>query len=167
MERIDTCLIALRRILRATESYARDLAQSAGLTAVQFRALQLIAERGRCTATEISHRMIISQATVTSLVDKLVKRGFVTREKSSTDRRQTNILLTELGRATVDNAPDALQQQFVAKFEAMEDWEQSMVVASLERVAAMLNAANIDASPVLDAGEIHGNGEVHGAEERI
>lgn len=155
MERIDTCLIALRRILRATESYSRDLAQSAGLTAVQFRALQLIAERGRSTATEIAQRMIISQANVTSLVDKLVKKGFVTREKSQADRRQTNIIITDLGRATVDNAPDALQQQFVARFEAMEDWEQSMIVASLERVAAMLNAANIDASPVLHSGEIN------------
>lgn len=154
MERIDTCLIALRRILRATETYARDLAQSAGLTAGQFRALQLIAERGHCTATEVSHRMIVSQATVTALVDKLVRKGLVVREKSSTDRRQTNITLTELGRATVDNAPDPLQQQFVKKFESMEDWEQSMVVASLERVAAMLNATDIDASPVLEAGDI-------------
>ena len=59
MERIDTCLIALRRILRATDTYARDLAQSAGLTAVQFRVLQLIAERGRCTATEISQRCVL------------------------------------------------------------------------------------------------------------
>ncbi|WP_397543848.1 MarR family transcriptional regulator [Roseovarius salis] len=154
MERIDTCLIALRRILRATDSYARDLAQSAGLTAVQFRALQLIAERGHCTATEISQRMLVSQATVTALVDKLVRKGMVTREKSRTDRRQTNITLTEQGRATVDNAPDPLQQQFVKKFEALEDWEQSMIVASLERVAAMLNAADIDASPVLDSRDI-------------
>jgi len=154
MQRIDTCLIALRRILRATESYARELAQSAGLTAVQFRALQLIAEKGRCTATEIAQRMLVSQATVTALVDKLVRKGMVTREKSSTDRRQTNITLTELGRATVDNAPDPLQQQFVKKFEALEDWEQSMIVASLERVAAMLNAADIDASPVLDYRDI-------------
>jgi DNA-binding MarR family transcriptional regulator len=154
MQRVDTCLIALRRILRATDSYARDLAQSAGLTAVQFRALQLIAEKGHCTATEIAQRMLVSQATVTALVDKLVRKGMVTREKSRTDRRQTNITLTELGRATVDNAPDPLQQQFVTKFTALEDWEQSMIVASLERVASMLNAADIDASPVLDSRDI-------------
>lgn len=154
MQRIDTCLIALRRILRATESYARELAQSAGLTAVQFRALQLISERGQCTAKEISKRMLVSQATVTALVDKLVRKGMVTRAKSSTDRRQINIALTELGRATVDNAPDPLQQQFVRRFEALEDWEQAMIVASLERVATMLNAADIDASPVLDYRDI-------------
>ncbi|WP_111731749.1 MarR family winged helix-turn-helix transcriptional regulator [Roseovarius amoyensis] len=158
MERIDVCLIALRRILRATDAYARELAQSAGLTAVQFRALQLIAETGQITATRIAQRMLISQATVTALVDKLVRKGLVTREKSSTDRRQTNIILTELGRATVDNAPDPLQQQFVKRFEALEDWEQSMLVASLERVALMLNAADLDVAPLLDSREIRPGG---------
>ncbi|MDR9395241.1 MarR family winged helix-turn-helix transcriptional regulator [Roseovarius sp. SYSU LYC5161] len=155
MERIDICLIALRRILRATELFGRELAQSAGLTAVQFRVLQVVAEQGQCTATTIAHRMRVSQATVTSLVDKLVRKGMVVREKSARDRRQTNIIITEAGRRTIQEAPDALQQQFVRKFEALDDWEQSMLVASLERVAAMLNAADIDASPVLDSGDIH------------
>ncbi|MCZ7676538.1 MAG: MarR family transcriptional regulator [Roseovarius sp.] len=154
MERIDVCLIALRRILRATDTYARELAQSAGLTAVQFRALQLIAETGHTTATGIAQRMLVSQATVTALVDKLVRKGLVMREKSHTDRRQTNIILTDLGRATIDNAPDPLQQQFVKRFEALEDWEQSMLVAALERVAMMLNAADLDAAPLLDSRDI-------------
>lgn len=156
MERIDACLIALRRILRATDTYARELAQSAGLTAVQFRALQLIAETGHCTATEIARRMLVSQATVTALVDKLVARGLVVREKSQTDRRQTNITLTDLGRATVDNAPDPLQQRFVRRFEALEPWEQAMLVAALERVALMLDVADLDAAPVLDARDLRG-----------
>lgn len=155
MEKIDICLIALRRILRATELFGRELAQSAGLTAVQFRVLQVVAEQGHCTATAIALRMRVSQATVTSLVDKLVRKGMVVREKSARDRRQTDIIITETGRRTIEEAPDALQQQFVRKFEALEDWEQTMLVASLERVAAMLNAADIDASPVLDTGDIH------------
>ena len=53
------------------------------------------------------------------------------------------------------NAPDALQQRFVRAFERMQDWEQAQLVASLERVAAMLDAVDIDASPVLTTGEIH------------
>lgn len=35
----------------------------------------------------------------------------------------------------------------------MEDWEQAMLVSSLERVAAMLDADEIDAAPVLDSGD--------------
>ncbi|SEO91872.1 DNA-binding transcriptional regulator, MarR family [Salinihabitans flavidus] len=153
MDRTDISLIALRRILRATELFGKQLAQAAGLTAVQFRVLQLVAEKGTCTAKEISVRMRVSQATVTSLVDKLVHQGMVERQRSQTDRRQTNIVLTPKGQATIEDAPDALQQRYVRKFEALEDWEQAMLVASLERVAAMLDAGELDAAPVLDMGD--------------
>jgi len=158
MDRTDISLIALRRILRATELYGRELAQAAGLTAVQFRVLQLVSERGHCTATEISHRMGVSQATVTSLVDKLVRRGMVERQRSQKDRRQTNIVMTDKGQAAIARAPDALQQRYVRKFEALEDWEQAMLVAALERVASMLDAEDIDASPVLDTGDFANSG---------
>ncbi len=153
MDRVDSSLIALRRILRATELFGRDLKQSAGVTAVQFRVLQIIAEAGQATAKEISLRMRVSQATVTSLVDKLVREGMVLREKSARDRRQTNIHITPKGRQTLSDAPDPLQQRFVRKFSALADWEQSMLVASLERVAEMLDADEMDASPVLDSGD--------------
>ena len=154
MDRTDTSLIALRRILRATELYGRDLAKAAGLTAAQFRVLQVVAERRLCTAKDISRQMSISQATVTSLVDKLVRQGMVTRERCETDRRQTNIVITELGRETIEKAPDALQQRYVRKFEALEDWEQASLISALERVAAMLDAEDLDVAPVLDTGEL-------------
>ena len=153
MDRIDESLVALRRILRATDLFGRELAQSIGLTAAQFRVLQIVAEIGHCTATTISQRMRISQATVTSLVDKLVRHEMVVREKSQTDRRQTNIQLTEMGKKAIADAPDPLQQRFVRKFTALEDWEQAALIASLERVASMLNADDIDAAPVLETGE--------------
>lgn len=154
MDRIDTSLIALRRILRATELFGREIKQAAGVTPVQFRVLQIVAETGQTTAKTIAQRMRVSQATVTSLVDKLVREGMVLREKSTQDRRQTDIHITPKGRQTLAEAPDPLQQRFVRKFSAMEDWEQAMLVASLERVAAMLDAEDIDASPVLDTGDI-------------
>ncbi len=154
MDRVDLSLIALRKVLRATEMFNRELAQSVGVTAAQFRVLQIVAEKDHCTATEISLRMHISQATVTSLVDKLVDKAMVLRERSETDRRQTNIFPTAKGRAAIAQAPDPLQQRFVRQFEALQDWEQAMLIAALERVAAMLDANGIDATPVLDAGEL-------------
>lgn len=154
MDRTDTSLIALRRILRATELFGKELAQAAGLTAVQFRALQIVAETGSATAKTISTRMGVTQATVTALIDRLVRQGMVERQPSQTDRRQVNIVPTALGKQTVQNAPDALQQRYVRKFESLDDWEQAQIVATLERVASMLDAEDIDASPVLATGHI-------------
>jgi len=40
------------------------------------------------------------------------------------------------------------------RFSRLQDWEQSQILSSLQRVAAMMNAGDIDASPVLDLGAI-------------
>ena len=155
MDRIDSSLVALRRILRATEMSGRELAQSAGLTAVQLRVLQVVGETGQTTAKAISMRMHVSQATVTALVDKLVSGGMVAREKSLTDRRQTNILLTDRGRQILEDAPDPLQQLYVQRFKQMKDWEQAMLVAALERVAMMLDAEDLQAGAILTTGDLN------------
>lgn len=158
-DRTDQSLIALRRILRATELYSRSLAQSAGLTPAQLRVLQITAARdGSATPKELAVQMGVSQATVTTLVDRLVARNYAVRVRSETDRRQTNIILTGSGHDAVQTAPDALQQKYVKAFERLQDWEQAQLLASLERVAAMLDAEDIDASPVLTTGEIKGIG---------
>lgn len=154
MTRTNDSLIALRKILRATELHSRDLAQSAGLTAVQLRVLQVIGETGCTTAKAIAVRMGVSQATVTALIDRLVRQGMVVRDPSKRDRRQIDIRITDKGASAVNLAPDALQQMFVGRFEGLQDWEQAMIVAALERVAGLLGAKDIDAAPVLTSGDI-------------
>jgi len=152
--RLDDSLIALRRILRATEIFARDLAQAAGLTPPQLRVLQIAQARGSATPKALATQMGVSQATVTALVDKLVARALVERLPSETDRRQVNVSVTQAGRSILSDAPDALQQRYVRAFERLADWEQVQLVSSLERVAAMLDADSLEAAPVLTTGSL-------------
>ncbi|MFC7704240.1 MarR family winged helix-turn-helix transcriptional regulator [Plastorhodobacter daqingensis] len=154
MDRTDQSLVAIRRILRATELYGRELARAAGLTAVQIRVLQIVAGSGHSTPKDIARRMGVSQATMTALIDRLEAKKMVERRRSPRDGRQTDIFITDAGRTAVETAPDPLQQRYVKQFEALADWEQAMIVAALERVAGMLDANGIDASPVLDVGEV-------------
>ena len=156
-DRIDDCLIALRRILRATWLHERELAQAAGLTPAQLRVLQILNGRpdGSTTPKALALQMGVAQATITALLDRLEAAAKITRQRSEADRRQSNVVITDAGRAALKEAPDALQQRFVRAFGQMQEWEQAQLVASLERVAAMLNADGIDASPVLTTSDIH------------
>jgi len=54
----------------------------------------------------------------------------------------------------VASMPSDLQMSFHNEFTELADWEQAMVVAALERVAALLKADKIEAGPVLELGEI-------------
>ena len=162
-DRTDESLIALRRILRITELFARDLAHAVGLTPAQLRVLQIVAEKGNATPKVLANQMGVSQATVTALVDKLVTRGLVQRVPSEQDRRQINLLATPQGLDRLLNAPDALQQRYVHAFAGLADWEQAQLLSSLERVADMLGAQSIDASPVLTMGDIRAATKTEGS----
>ena len=52
----------------------------------------------------------------------------------------------------IASAPTPLQDVFCSAFDKLQTWEQSMIVASLQRVASMMNAEHIDASPMLHVG---------------
>jgi len=145
-DRKDDSLTALRRILRATEQHERTLAQATGLTPAQLRVLQIVVATGPdgTTPTALATQMGVSQATITALVDKLSARGLVARQRSRIDRRQTYVMCTASGTDAVAQSPDALQQRFSNAFDQLEDWEQSLLVASLQRVASMLDDESVE-----------------------
>lgn len=156
MDKIEEVLIALRQVIRATDMHSKKLAKTTGLTAPQILLLKSIHEREneRVTIGEIAKDISLSQATVTTILDRLEKRQLLFRERSATDKRKVHARLTEAGRGVLNNAPMPLQDQLAAAFNGLQDWEQSMILASLQRVASMMNANAIDASPVLDLGEL-------------
>lgn len=153
--RSEEALVALRRILRATEFNARNLARASGLTPSQLMVLQFLDLSGDATPSEIARHASLTQATVTSLIDHLERRKFVSRRRDKDDRRRTLVKLLRAGRKALDASPDALQMQFEDRFAKLPNWEQGAIVAMLERVAALLDAEEIDAAPVLDVGAIN------------
>ena len=152
--RSEAALVALRRILRATEFNARNLARATGLTPSQLIVLNMIDHLGDATPTDLARNASLTLATMTTLVDKLEDRGFITRRRDEADRRRMLIRITKAGKKTLAQSPDALQQQFQKRFEALADWEQASLIAALERVAALLGAKDIEAAPVLDIGAL-------------
>lgn len=154
MESINEVLIALRRVIRATDLHSKHLAKTTGLTAPQILLLQTVRDKGEVTIGELANDISLSQATVTSILDRLEKRNLVYRVRSTEDKRKVHAYLTEAGAKTLQDAPMPLQDQFTHQFNNLEQWEQTMIIASLQRIAHMMDAEHIDASPVLDVGVI-------------
>lgn len=147
-------LRAIRRILRASERGERRLAALTGLAPSQLLVLQEIERRAETTPGELAAQLQFGQATVTNIVDRLHELEMVTRERSSRDKRQILLRVTQAGRDALTAAPDMLQQRFSSRYEALPAWEQAMILAALERLGELLNATDIDAAPLIDAGEI-------------
>ncbi len=154
MSNIDQVLISLRRVIRATDLHSRYLAKTTGLTAPQILLLQAISASKEITIGELASEISLSQATVTTILDRLEKRNLVYRKRSEQDKRKVHAYLTDSGTEVLKTAPIPLQEQFTHQFSELQNWEQSMIIAALQRVAQMMDAQHIDAAPVLDVGVI-------------
>lgn len=150
----NAALRAIRRILRANDQGSRTLAAATGLTPSQLLVLQNIERRDETTPSAIAKALQFGQATVTNIVDRLEAAGLVTRRRNDRDRRQMLLRPTDQGRNILDTAPDLLQQRFKDGFETLPAWEQAMILAALERLGEILDATEIDAAPLIDAGAI-------------
>lgn len=141
---------AMRRILRGVEMQARALMAGTGLTPSQLLVLQQLEGGGERMVSDLAAALGISLATTTVMTQKLEARGLLRRRQGSVDRRQSWLSLSAAGEQALRGAPDGIQARFSAEFQGLREWEQLMIVASLVRVADMLDA-DLDAAPILDS----------------
>ncbi len=150
MDRHTDVLISLRRIIRAIDMRSRHLMQQAGLTGPQLLVLQALGRHTRMSAGELAKEVNLSQGTMTSILDRLEKRHLIMRLRSESDRRKVHVTLTADGETQLAAAPTLLQERFIERFQQLKEWEQTQILASLQRLAEMMDAQDLDAAPVLD-----------------
>jgi DNA-binding MarR family transcriptional regulator len=143
---------AIRRIMRAVDLHSRRLVEEHGLTGPQLAVLQEADRLGPVTAGALARAVHLSQPTVSGILDRLNKRGLVDRRRGDRDRRSVIVTVTTLGQAALSTTPSLLQDSFRSELAKLEDWERSMIFATLQRIATMMDAEAISASPVLVTG---------------
>ncbi|WP_136678752.1 MarR family transcriptional regulator [Neptunomonas sp. XY-337] len=154
MEKSQEALVLLRQIFRSADMQEKEISRSTGLTLPQLMTMQALRHNAPITTGELAKEVSITQATVTSILDRLEKKGLVTRERGLEDKRKVWINLSTEGWELMKGAPTTQQDMFTRRFDDLQSWEQSMVIAALERVAFMLDAQHLDAAPMLDVGQI-------------
>lgn len=152
-------LVSLRRIIRAVDLHSRLLLHRHGLTGPQLAVLKTLADLGEVTVGDLAKQVHLSQGTVTGILDRLVRRDFVVRQRSEVDKRRMLVAATPAAAAVIRDAPSLLQEHFIREFGKLADWEKSQILSSLQRIVAMMEAEAIDATPMLATGLIDESAE--------
>jgi DNA-binding MarR family transcriptional regulator len=143
-------LIALRQIIRAIDLHSKKLIKQYGLTGPQLIVLKEIERKEKISLTALAKNVSLSLPTVSSLLDRLEKQQYIQRVRGEVDKRTFYALITETGKKAIEKSPNLLQEQFLQKFEKLEAWEQHLLVSSIQRIAAMMNAESVEALPYLE-----------------
>ena len=99
--------------------------------------------------TAIAERLIVTTASITSLLDTLERRGLVTRQPDPTDRRKLLIMITQDGKAIVDQfLPEVVALQ-TAALATLTEAQRRQLVELLATVGA--NLTTLDADDVIRA----------------
>ncbi len=136
--KVEEILSGLRRIMRVQDVYSRRLVQRFGLTGPQLAVLRELGERAETTPGQLAGTIRLSNATVTGILDRLAARGIVLRRRSSNDRRKVWVSLTDVGVELLSSSPSPFEARFLDEFAHLEGWEQSQLVASIQRLAALM-----------------------------
>lgn len=154
MRKEEELLVALRRIIRAIDLRSKQLNKDVGLTGPQLLVMQNIRDNPDIMVREIAENINLSPATITNIMDRLEARGLAQRIRSTTDKRKVGVRLTEQGEIAMRDAPRPFQSHFIERFHQLKEWEQSQMLATVQRIASMMDADDIDAAPILEIGNI-------------
>ena len=141
----------LRKIIRAVDLNSKKLSAENNLTSPQILSLAAIATNGPMTLADVAKSIHLSSSTMVGIIDRLEVKGFLKRERSTEDRRQVFIEITDEGKKVIKKAPTPLQDKLVCSLKKLSGKEQKEIVNSLEKLVAMLDAENFKTASMLSS----------------
>ena len=147
-ESANATVVALVRAADAVMAMTNQALRHHGLSAAGRQALAIIEGAGEpLSPTTIAERLIVTTATVTSLLDTLEKRGLVVRQPDPQDRRKLLVSVTDDARAIVDQfLPEVVALQ-TAVMAGLTEPQRQQLLRSLAVVREGI--ATVDADEVV------------------
>ncbi len=112
------------------------------ISLAQLLILNLLKDGPAMHMSELANYLSVSTAAATSMVDKLVKSGMVTRASSPGDRRIVNILITLKGKDGVTKCNKARERMIMDIFKDLSEDDRNMYLAILHKIEDNLKGKN-------------------------
>ena len=109
------------------------------ITAVQWAILKHLEECGKCSQNQIAESLYMDKASVGTIIEKLIKKEMVTREKSEDDRRAYHVFLTKKAKQVVQDLTSTAEETNEKSFGNMSQKERTALKALLQKVIENLD----------------------------
>jgi len=126
-----------RVIFRSIKKHSQSIERKCQVSGSQLWALALVAETPGIRVTELADKLSIHQSTASNLIDQLVHKKLLRRERAASDNRVVKLYLTEAGGSIVQQAPEPLRGLLL---DALEQLPPEMLVQLNSRLGELLHA---------------------------
>lgn len=110
---------------------------SAELSRQELIAIRLLGYHGRHTMTLLAEEAGVAAASMTGIVDKLVERGLVSRQRRKNDRRVVEVTLTPKGVEAFHDCVELHMRLAREMLLALDEGEQEAMLATLRKITGV------------------------------
>lgn len=148
-------LINIRKIIRSINLESKRIQKEYGISIPQYLCLNFLnsKEDYRATAKEIGTHLNLNPSTISGIVSRLEKKGYLAKLPNQSDKRSTYIYLTAIGEKTVTTMPDLLHEKLTVKLKASEESDLENLQNALQLLVEFMEVENVDASPLIAPGD--------------
>ncbi|HYQ58138.1 MAG TPA: MarR family transcriptional regulator, partial [Draconibacterium sp.] len=101
------------------------------------------------TQGELRKFLNLNPSTVSGIINRLEKKGYLARLPKTGDKRVVNIALTSAGDKLLSTMPSLLHEQLSEKLLQLGDKELEIVEAGLNTLVKILDIEKVEASPLI------------------
>lgn len=105
-----------------------------GVNPTEFSVLELLYNKGDQPIQYIGKKILLASSSITYVVDKLEKKEFIKRTPSATDRRVTNISISEKGTAFMQSTFPQHEKLISNLFHVLNEEEKTTLIELLKKV---------------------------------
>lgn len=127
-----------RIIFGSVRQHFREVEEACGVTGSQLWILQEVAKTPDIGVSELAERLSIHQSTCSQLIEKLVTRGLVIKERSKEDQRRVGLCLTEEASRILKKAPGPAEGILPEALQGLSESELLALDKSLIEVIGQL-----------------------------
>jgi MarR family 2-MHQ and catechol resistance regulon transcriptional repressor len=113
-------------------AFAEHTLKDSGLGESEFRILEVLLHKGPMPVNTIGPKVFLTPGSISVAVDRLLKRGLVTRTNSSEDRRVRVVDLTPSGRRLIEQVFAAHARQIDRLAEVLSPKERRQIARGLK-----------------------------------
>ena len=113
---------------------AHTLIEQYGLNPTEFGVLELLYHRGRQPIQKIGQKILLRSGSMTYVVDKLEKRGFLERVFCTEDKRVTYISITEAGVELIESIFPEHAKNIESLMDGLNSEEQNTAIDLLKKL---------------------------------
>ena len=149
---ISEIMQSLRRIIKAIQDYSYEISEKFGITGPQLWTLTAISKNEGLSLGELSKKTYLHPSTITGLIDRLEKKGYVERDRDQRDRRVVKLLLTPKGKGLVKRTPNPIQGKMIYGLRGLNRQELNSIYDSFQKLVEIMEVQNVKVTFFFDQG---------------